>query len=172
MLGVCRSGERSASKREDLSVGEPPSEIVRIGRARRQLDAEGRLRLAAGLHSIARAIERDDLEAGRPFGVAVVILTDELPSAWVQGLVDRDDVMALHRSFSAIGGGFFRPKDAEPKTFEQIVQEAHRRHLAYEAQRRLDQQAAMEASPWSCEYCRRRFKTERGAKQHQAGNAT
>lgn len=147
--------------------GEGVAEVTPIGRARRQLDPEGRARLAAGLRAIAQAIETDDLAAGHPYAVAVAILTDDLPSAWYTGVTERDDVTALQRVFVAIGGAFWRPKDAEPKTLEELVQDAHRRDLAVEAHHEAQRAAARAANPWSCEYCRRRFKSERGATQHE-----
>lgn len=153
-----------------MSEAAPAASVTPIGLARKRLDTEGRSKLAGALRTIAGAIEGDLLAAGHPYAVAVAILTDDLPTAWVRGVVDRDDVAALQRTFEGIHASFWQaPKEGEAlKAAEQVVQERHRRHLAVEAHHAAEQAADLAARPWSCEYCRRRFGTERGARQHEA----
>jgi len=148
---------------------EPAVSVTPIGPARHRLDAEGRARLANVLRKIAGAIEEDLLAAGHPYAVAVAILTDDRPTAWVRGVVDRDDVAALRRVLDGIYASFWQaPKEGEaPKTAEQVVQERHRAHLAASADRAEEEARKVAANPWFCEYCRRRFGTERGARAHE-----
>lgn len=143
--------------------------VTPIGAARHRLDPEGRARLANVLRKIAGAIEEDLLAAGHPYAVAMAILTDDLPTAWVAGVVDRDDVAALRQVLDGIHASFWQvPKEGEaPKTAEQVVQERHRAQRRADAVGETERAADRAANPWFCEYCHRRFATERGATRHE-----
>lgn len=131
------------------------------------LKPEDRLKLANTLRNCAHYIETDQLKSGHPCAVMVVILTDDVPDVVSSGLTSWDDFGIVSRSLISYEQGMREKSRGKDVDLHAVVAERHRLALRLE-QRRKDERAAYEAvHPWSCEFCRVRYKTEYWAKKHE-----
>lgn len=144
-----------------------PSEPVNLADGRKILTAEARLKLASVLTNAAGHIAAGDMKAGAPYAVVVVILTDDVPVLLASGLTSWEDMRDTDRAFTTYHTASLfkaRGEDVDP---QDRIAERHRAARRMEAEEKLLKEQYNRDHPWHCEYCAKRYKTERGAVQHE-----
>lgn len=132
-----------------------------------RLKPEDRLKLAKTLRNCAHFVETDGMKAGHPYAVVVVILTDDVPDMVSSGLTSWDDFRHVRSALNAYEDGMRGKASGREVDLHEVVAERHRRDRRLEQKRKDDEAAYLAAHPWSCEFCRVRYKTERWCKKHE-----
>lgn len=125
-------------------------------------------KLGTMLRRCATAVERDQMAAGKPYSVLVVILTDGVPEVVTKGIHSWQDLTDAKMALSAYTQSLRdRARGDETTPATAVANDFRRRRGYLEEQRQKKLEYELE-HPWSCEYCSKRYKTERGAKGHES----
>lgn len=128
-----------------------------------------RAKVAEGLRKLAGYIAKNQLQAGSPHAAFVVLLTDDEPVLTWYGDVDWDDLRTASCVMHDASMARYRSQWGKDRTIADRVSDGWRQRQKHEARRVQKQAAEADEKPWMCEHCDRRFKTERGANQHERG---
>lgn len=160
------SGERPREARG------PAVSLVGLREQRRRKDAlTPAWRAAVGdwLSAIAAHIAKDEL-VRRPTGLVVILMSeDEPPEVLWRGVNDHEQFSDAHLALSD-AHDFYGPRyrgTEWPPTCQEHIDERWRRRRELRANSAASRAASLAAVPWRCEFCSRRFSTERGAKSHE-----
>lgn len=128
-----------------------------------------RAKVAEGLRKLAGYIAKNQVKAGSPYGAFVVLLTDDEPVVTWYGDMDWDDVRTAYHAMSDVNIARYRSSYGEERTITERVSEGWRQRQAHKARRAQEEAEQANEKPWMCEHCDSRFRTERGANQHEGG---
>lgn len=144
-----------------------PIDFLTAQRRRTEPTIEDRAALGETLTDVAQGIVTNRLAIGNAYAVAVVVLTDNGPAVLTNGIGSWDDIRDVERAMGAYYHAKWEEAHGKEVDIQASVSGQHRRHYAgLEAAKK--QKAQYEAAnPWMCDYCERRYKTERGAVQHE-----
>lgn len=172
----------SFPSRPDPSItdeGEPAEVVHRRDIRKATAGPQIRARIAGRLTRLAGLIARerlaqpgagDDPTPANVTGAVVVLLTDAAPIFTYDGEIDWPDIetayMAL-RDVWWLRHSAARRTGEEGFSYRDFVADEWAKHRAYEAKREQERQAECDVRPWTCEHCDTRYKTKRGAEQHE-----
>jgi hypothetical protein len=146
-------------------------ELVDLRTERRERrDAAYRSQLGQHLQGLGSQVISGDFDAGSPYAVVTVVLTDNGPQVAACGLQGRGDLALLGWTLRAMNQSYELAELLDQTTGwdpnEELLDryEGHRDRASLRA---LADQAGQDAKPWYCEHCERRFGTERGANTHE-----
>lgn len=129
---------------------------------------QDRHELAQKLRDIANALEANRGAVANTQTLVIFGTTPDGPWGWHTARTY--DEMISHVGIVSDMGRWDRQTVAdgdEPKTMTEVLRECWERRQRHEAQKEADRVQYLADHPWMCEFCDRRFKTERGAVQHE-----